>query len=140
MNKKKRKNNHNSKMNKTPFIIALVLISAVVAGIFLLGGSNESASTSNSEIREGIQYVTITAKGGYTPRVSEAKAGIPTKLIMKTNGAFDCSSALVIRSIGYQKILPGTGETEIDLGVPEAGVPIQGMCSMGMYNFTINFI
>ena len=43
---------------------------------------------------------------------------------MKTSGSFDCSSALVIRSINYQQMLPQTGETEIDLGISKAA-PIQ---------------
>lgn len=57
---------------------------------------------------------------------------------MKTNGVYDCSSSLVIRSVGYRGNLPTTGETEIDLGTPKSGENIQGTCSMGMYSFTIN--
>lgn len=63
---------------------------------------------------------------------------MPTKLVVKTNGTYDCSSALVIRSISYRASLPASGETEIDLGIPKTGEKIQGTCSMGMYNFTIN--
>lgn len=90
-------------------------------------------------MRDGIQYITINARGGYSPRLSEAQSGIPTKLIMKTDGTYDCSSSLLIRSIGIQKILPNTGNTEIDLGIPKSGNPISGMCGMGMYNFNIDF-
>jgi len=105
-------------------------------------GSNDSTSNQpiqNVQIKDGIQYVTINANAGYLPRVSIAKAGIPTKLVVKTNGTYDCSASLVIRSIGYQKILPQTGEEVIDVGIPKAGQPLQGLCSMGMYNFKINF-
>ena len=91
----------------------------------------------NVEVRDGVQYVTITARGGYSPRVTEITGGIPTKLILKTNGAYDCSSSLVIRSIGFQKVLPPTGEEIIDLGIPQSGEKIQGVCSMGMYSFQI---
>ena len=97
-----------------------------------------TTSVSNTEIKDGVQYITIDVKGGYSPRLTTAKAGIPTKLIMKTDGTYDCSSALVIRSIDYQKILPKTGEEVIDLGAPKSG-PLQGMCGMGMYNFEVNF-
>ncbi|MEK7106086.1 MAG: cupredoxin domain-containing protein [Patescibacteria group bacterium] len=133
-------------MNKTAsLIITLGLIIGI--GILFIGGSkaknasdnNPSQSVQNSEIKDGIQYITILAKGGYSPNVSTAKAGIPTKLIMKTNGTYDCSSALVIRSLDYQKVLPQNGETIIDVGIPKAGVPLQGVCSMGMYNFVVNF-
>jgi len=131
-------------MNKIAFtIITIGLVIGI--GLILLGGSKKNTnnisvqSVENTEVRDGVQYITITAKGGYSPSVSNAKAGIPTKLIMKTKGTYDCSSSLVIRSVGFQKILPQTGETEIDIGIPEAGVPLQGLCSMGMYSFLVNF-
>lgn len=130
-------------MNKTVSIIITIAL-VVGIGIVFWGQSrnnSNSASTEsaqNVEIRDGIQYVTINARGGYSPKVSSAQANIPTKLVMKTNGTYDCSASLVIRSIGYQKILPNTGEEIIDLGTPKTGA-IQGLCGMGMYNFVINF-
>jgi plastocyanin domain-containing protein len=128
-------------MNKNTLISTTIVFVAIVASIFIFGSNtnNNSSIVSNTEIKNGVQYITIDAGGGYSPRLSSAKAGIPTKLIMKTSGSFDCSSSLVIRSLNYQKILPQTGETEIDLGIPKVGEPIKGICSMGMYNFTINF-
>ena len=131
-------------MNKTASIIITIAL-VVGIGFLFFGGSknnNEQAGTQliqNVEIRDGIQYVTIDAKAGYSPKVSSAKTGIPTKLIMRTNGTYDCSASLVIRSIGYQKILSQTGEEIIDIGTPKAGQPLQGVCGMGMYNFLINF-
>ena len=98
-----------------------------------------SEQIENVEVKDGVQYVTINAKGGYSPRITTAKAGIPTKLIMKTDGTYDCSASLRIGSVGFQKILQNTGEENIDLGVPVAGVPTQGVCGMGMYNFVVNF-
>ena len=124
-------------MNKTVSII--IIFGLIVAiGIIFTGGSSLE-SVQNVEIKNGIQYITINAKGGYFPKVSAAQAGIPTKLIMETNGAYDCSASLVIRSIGFQKILPQTGKTEIDIGIPKDGVPLQGVCGMGMYSFLVNF-
>ncbi len=133
---------------------ALIIISlglVVAIGIIFIGGPKEDninktntdntsiGQTQNVEIKDGVQYITIKAKGGYLPRVSSAKSGIPTKLIVNTNGTYDCSLSLVIKAIGYQKILPQTGEEIIDLGVPKAGIPIIGVCGMGMYSFKINF-
>lgn len=124
-------------MNKIAlFIITIGLI--VFMGIIFSSGPNPS-SVQNVEIKNGVQYVTIDAKGGYSPNVSTARAGMPTKLVMKTNGTFDCSASLVIRSAKYQQILPQNGETEIDIGIPKVGEPLQGTCGMGMYNFVVNF-
>lgn len=135
-------------MNKTTSIIITVAL-VIGIGIIFLGNGSKSQNTStgnetkttvqNSEIKNGVQYITIDAKGGYSPKISTAKAGIPTKLVIKTNGTYDCSASLVIRSLGYQKILQNTGEEIIDIGTPKAGEPLQGVCGMGMFNFLINF-
>lgn len=133
-------------MNKTASII--ITTSLIVGfGIVFIGGSkskdSDTASTQsaqNVEIRDGVQYVTIDAKGGYSPKVSEAKAGVPTKLVVRTDDTYDCSASLVIRSLGYQKVLAQTGEDTVDVGIPKAGEPLQGVCGMGMYSFAVNFI
>lgn len=125
-------------------VIGLGVFALIGIGAVLFGPQKHvpdaagTPTTQNSEIRDGIQYVTVQAKGGYSPRVSAARAGVPTKLIVETNGTYDCSAALAIRSIGYQKMLPQTGEEIIDLGTPEPGT-LQGLCAMGMYSFAVNF-
>lgn len=125
------------------------IILSIIASVFIIGGTfylvsdrpatsgGEVAETKNIEIRDGVQYVTITAKGGYSPRVTEIKGGLPTKLIMKTDGTYDCSASLVIRSAEFQKVLQPTGEEIIDLGTLTSGEKVQGVCGMGMYNFQI---
>jgi plastocyanin domain-containing protein len=125
-------------MNKK--IIAIIATSSLVLLIILsLSFSVPTDPVENSQIKDGIQFITIDAKGGYSPRLSNAKAGIPTQLIVKTNNTYDCSLSLVIRSIGYENFLPQTGETIIDLGTPKADEPLVGLCSMGMYSFKIEF-
>ena len=134
-------------MNKTASIIITLALVVGIGIIFVSGSKSNNATKTtpsavtaqNSEIRDGVQYITIDAKGGYSPKLSNAKAGIPTKLIVKTNGTYDCSSSLVIKSLGYQKILQQTGEEVIDIGTPKAGEPLQGVCGMGMYNFVVDF-
>ena len=132
--KNKEKKNSNTTSKTVMVIITLALVVGI--GIIFTGGEKGVQSV---EIKDGIQYIRINAGGGYSPQLTEAKAGVPTKLIVKTNGVFDCSSSLLIRSIGFQEILPPTGEKEIDIGTPVAGVPLKGVCGMGMYSFQINF-
>lgn len=122
-------------MNKTVLIIISLGLMVFLGIIF----SGEKKGVQSVEIKDGVQYIKIIAGGGYSPQTTVAKAGIPTKLIVKTNGIYDCSASLVLPSIGFQKILPQTGETEIDIGTPIAGIPFKGLCGMGMYNFQINF-
>ena len=137
-------------MSKTTSIIIAALI---LGGAFYYTNHDSTPTTTssgstqkvsnvpveNSVIKDGVQYITITAQSGYSPRISTAKAGIPTKLIVKTNGTYDCSSSLVIRSLSYRNILPNTGETIIDAGTLTAGQTVQGVCGMGMYSFIIQF-
>jgi len=129
-------------------IITSIVISLALIGSTLYLVSNKSESlvnedatqSRNTEIRDGVQYVTITAKGGYSPRVTQISSGLPTKIIVRTNGTYDCSAALVVRSVGFQKVLQPTGEETIDLGIPKSGDEIQGVCGMGMYSFQIRVI
>lgn len=126
-------------MNKTVSII--IIFGLVIAlGIVFFGGNSKSVATpvQNVEVKDGIQYITINAKGGYIPRKSTAKADIPTILRFDTKGTFDCSSSVRIPSMNISKMLPQTGITEIDLGNPKVGL-LQGSCSMGMYPFEIDF-
>lgn len=125
------------------------IIISIIISITLIGGTlyfisdrspssgSEVAQSQNVEIIDGVQYVTINAKGGYSPRVTQIKGGIPTKLVVKTEGTYDCSVSLVVRSANFQKILQSTGEEIIDLGIPKSGEKVQGVCGMGMYNFQI---
>lgn len=129
-------------MNKTALTIILVAV-VIVIGMMVFRTPNntggEIKNVQNVEVRDGIQYVTINAKGGYIPRQSVAKADIPTKLIVKTNNTYDCSLSLVVKQAGFQKILPRTGEEIIDLGIKKGGESVRGVCGMGMYNFVVNF-
>jgi len=132
------------KIDKVIFIIITLALIIGIGVIFFDGSESKNNIaindiSQNNEIKDGVQYITVNAKGGYSPRVSTAKAGIPTKLIIKTSGTYDCSAALVIRSLGFQKILAQTGKEVIDVGTPKVGQSLQGVCGMGMYSFQVRF-
>lgn len=124
-------------MNKA---VLIVIAGVMVAGAIILAGrsSGEEALANNVSIVDGVQIVEITAKGGYKPRVSQAQAGIPTVLRFKTNGTFDCSIALRIPSENVNTFLAQSGNTDIDVGT-QATSTLHGMCSMGMYRFSVEF-
>lgn len=129
-------------MKKTTSIIITVFLIAALAFVFTNQSSSPSdtsaGASTNVSVVNGVQSVTINAKGGYNPRSTTIKGGMPTKLIVKTNDTYDCSSSLVVKSANYRGMLPATGVTEIDLGTPKAGEKIQWICGMGMYSFALN--
>jgi plastocyanin domain-containing protein len=131
-------------MNKI-IIGSIVVMVLAVGGIFtLLRGSNSgTAPVANEQANvatvDGKQVIQINAKGGYAPRVTLAKANMPTVINVTTNGTFDCSSSLSIPSIGFRKALPASGTTPIEVPPQQAGATIKGVCAMGMYNFAVNF-
>jgi len=133
--------------SKRNAIIILSIAALIILGIIFLGGGKgniasktggDSPTKENVTMVLGKQIIELKAKGGYTPRVSLAKAGVPTILRFNTNGTFDCSAAVRIPSLNISKILPNSGNTDIDLGTPELGT-LQGTCGMGMYPFSIEF-
>ncbi len=119
-------------------MVALIL----VGGAFMLtkdkGEKAPAEPVNNVSIVDGKQIITITAKGGYKPTNSVAKAGISTIIRFDTRGTFDCSSSVNIPSMNISKILPQTGSTDIDIGIPGVDA-LQGTCGMGMYPFSITF-
>jgi len=137
----------NANLKNTIYIIVCAIL---LGGIFIItqsGGIAKETQTltpaslaNNVSVTNGKQVIEIKAKGGYSPSLSMAKADTPTIIKMKTQGTFDCSSSLVIPSIGYRGNLATSGETEIEVPPQKAGTTLQALCSMGMYNFQIKFI
>lgn len=139
-------------MNKKSYLIILGTIIVVILIIIFSNqsskdikyGENKNSNTQeaispNVTTENGKQIIEINVKGGYTPRATVAKANTPTIIRVKTNNAFDCSSSLRIPSINYFKNLPPTAVTDIELPNETAGSTLQGVCSMGMYSFSIQF-
>jgi plastocyanin domain-containing protein len=122
--------------------VSIIVAVALIGGAFMLtksgNGTQQVVNANNVTVIDGIQIIEISAKGGYQPRKSTAKAGIPTILRFSTNGTFDCSSSIRIPSMNISKMLPQTGSTDINIGNPQV-VTLQGTCGMGMYQFEIDF-
>jgi len=130
----------------TKISVAVVVVLALVVGYFVVTSSGSSTDqqappSAAGAVREedGVQIISMTARGGYSPRLVSAKAGIPTKIEMATNGVYDCSSALSIPALNYRAQLPSTGTTVIDVPAQEKGSTLTGLCAMGMYTFDVQF-
>lgn len=132
---------------KKHFKVILVPLSIVItsfAGYSLSGVlSNSSNENKTGEIameKDGINYINIYVKGGYSPERITARANQKTILNFITENTYDCGRALVIPDIKYEKILPSSGTTSVELAPRQKNSTITGSCSMGMYKFEILFI
>lgn len=123
-------------------IISVIVAAVLIGGTFILtrsgGDAGQVANANNVSIVDGKQIIEISAKGGYQPRKSIAKAGIPTIIRFNTKGTFDCSSSVRIPSMNISKSLPQSGTTDIDIGSGQLGT-LKGSCGMGMYPFEVEF-
>ena len=104
------------------------------------GTTAETETTSEPTNPAAQQIVEVTASsGGYSPKKIEAKAGVPTILVMKSDGAYGCERAFNIPDLNISEILPENGQTQFDLGTHAKGTTLTGVCGMGMYYFQIFF-
>jgi sulfite exporter TauE/SafE len=135
-------------------LVAATGVAVVAMGLYTLNGGLElagsplaasriletvsgtaTADTTTTTVTDGHQEVVVTASdSGYSPRTVTIKAGIPTTLIVRSDGATGCVRSFVIRDT--QTVLPESGDTRIDLGTLTAGT-LRYACGMGMYTGAI---
>ena len=124
-------------------VISIIFVGMLIGGAVLFSHGSKAQevtpSVSNVSVVDGKQIVEIGVKAGYSPKLTGAKANMPTVLRMKTNGTFDCSSGVTIPSLGLRKILPSDGATDIEIPPQKVGTTLKGLCMMGMYNFQVQF-
>ncbi len=124
-------------MKTALYFVAMI---AIVAIAVILGvPKNQVATDSSVVIEGGKQTIYLTAKEGYFPQAITATSGLPTTLVVKTRGTYDCSASLVIPALRTQMILPPSDETIIPIPDAQTYGVLEGACSMGMYRFTIDF-
>ena len=132
-------------MKKTLILILItgITITSILL-ISIVGKDNEqeikSATVNTVAMEDDIQIINVTAlPNGYSPSKITASSGLKTVLRMKSTNSYGCERSFRIPDLKISKILPQSGVTEFDLGIPENGKKIVGTCSMGMYTLTINF-
>lgn len=120
-------------------ILSIAIATLLIGGSIYLTGGETGESKDNVSMSGDTQIILVSAGNGYSPRLTLAKADTPTLLRMETTGAFSCASALTIPKLGYRGNLPPSGTTDIAVPPQKAGSVLQGLCAMGMYNFSIKF-
>lgn len=99
-----------------------------------------AADPATVSVVDGKQVVVITARtGSYSPAVVEARSGVSTTLVVRSDQAQGCVRSFIIPSRDVDEVLPVVGETRVELGVLQAG-RIDYSCGMGMYTGTITVV
>lgn len=110
---------------------------ASVAAAFAAGGRAEATVPEARLDAAGVQQIRVdVGPTSYTPALVRARAGVPTRLTLRTDETRGCTTAFVVPSLGLATRLPSTGETVFDLGALRPGT-LRYTCGMGMYSGTI---
>jgi len=120
----------------------VVIVIMLFLGITLLTGGNTPSvqpSQANISLQDGKQIISLTATpGAYTPSASLAKANKDSILRVASNNNYGCTSSLRIPQLKVTQVL-NNGTTDISIAAQAPGTEIDGICSMGMYHFKIQF-
>jgi len=117
----------------------LFSLGLIYIAVNIEGNTTSRPASQAVVVENGIQYINVFARSGYSPRQIKAKANMPTVLQMETKGTYDCTTAFTIPQLSYRTYLPATGITKIDIPKDKTIGSLTGTCSMGMYYFTVNF-
>jgi len=101
------------------------------------GGGAAAVAAPAPPVKDGVQTLVVDAHSdGFYPGAVSAKAGVPTRLVLRTEDTRSCILSVVVPSKGLSAQLPTTGQTTLDLGTLEVG-EVAYACSMGMYTGSI---
>ncbi|MGH3679127.1 MAG: heavy metal translocating P-type ATPase [Natronosporangium sp.] len=74
-----------------------------------------------AEIRDGVQRVEITVKGGYSPELIRVRQGVPVRLVFDRREGGECTSEVVFADFGVRRALPAFGKATVELAPDRAG-------------------
>jgi plastocyanin domain-containing protein len=114
--------------------IVSLIVSAAAIGFILwwfFGKRKEEAQT--AEQTGGVQQIEITVDGGYQPRVTQLKAGVPAKLVFNRKDPSACLEEILMPDFGVAQKLPHGQKTTIDIEDPKPGT-YKYTCGMQMFS------
>jgi Cu+-exporting ATPase len=110
-------------------------IAVIAGGIALAGflwwfffGPKQARSAS---LVGGMQEVTVTVKGGYSPDVIRVTEGVPLRLTFDRREAGDCTSRVVFADFAASKTLPAFGTATLEFTPDKVG-RFDFACGMNM--------
>ncbi len=110
--------------------VIVVVGAAVLTGLmvwFFFG----PRTSRKADLTDGVQVVTVTVKGGYSPEIVEVGPGVPVRLLFDRQESGDCSSRVVIPAFKVNQSLPAYATTSVEF-VPEETGEFDFACGMNM--------
>ena len=118
--------------------VLIVAIAVLLTGLlawYFFGPRSSSRAT----LEDGVQTVTITVKGGYSPDIVEVVQGTPVRLLFDRQEAGDCSSRIVFADFKINQSLTAHATTTVEL-LPDKTGEFGFACGMNMLQGTLKVV
>ena len=120
-------------MNVAGMIVVIGAVAAIAGlGWFFFAPRRARAA----ELAGGVQRVTVTVRGGYSPDVIRARRGVPLEVTFDRQESGDCTSRVVFPDLAVSAALPAFGRTTVRLD-PAAAGEFGFACGMNMIHGTL---
>src|SRR6266702_2188778 len=115
-------------------IVVVIAAAAAIAGLgwFFFGPRRARAA----ELAGGVQRVTVTVRGGYSPDVIRARQRVPLEVVFDRQESGDCTSRVVFPDLALSASLPAFERTTVRLAPARAG-SFGFACGMNMIHGTL---
>ncbi|MGN6174314.1 MAG: heavy metal translocating P-type ATPase [Streptosporangiaceae bacterium] len=115
-------------------------IAVVIAAVAALAGLGwfffAPRRARTAELAGGVQRITVTVRGGYSPDVIRARQGMPLEVVFDRQESGDCTSRVVFPDLAVSAPLPAFERTTVQLAPPAAG-SFGFACGMNMVHGTL---
>ena len=113
-----------------------VTLGGFVAIVFLVWFFFGPKKGKEAEVKDGVQEVPITVKGGYSPNIIRVKEGVPLRLVFDRQEASDCSDRVVFPDFQTSKSLAPFAKTTLEFTPTKSG-SFGFACGMNMLHGTL---
>jgi plastocyanin domain-containing protein len=120
-------------MSGIEWLVALIGVAAIawVNWYFFLSHGPAAQAAQAAAGAGGVQEVTISVQGGYSPAQVRVRKGVPVRLVFDRQETSGCSEEVVIPEFGIRRFLPAFEKTAIDITPQKAGT-FDFTCGMSM--------
>ncbi len=120
-------------MSAAQIVVTLAgLTTAVGLGWFFF----RARTATDAVERGGVQQARVVVRGGYSPDVIKARAGVPLRITFDRQEAGDCSARVVFADLAQSAWLAPRAETTVELALDRPG-QVDFSCGMNMIHGTV---